>query len=256
MKTNFLTSLACGLLAASSLIAQPDTSPVPAPLTLAPEKPDVATMRVDKAGKPSSVFLDAHESFLKRARERPIGLLFIGDSITAGWNSVGKEVWAKYYQAHNPANFGIGGDRTQHVLWRIENGELDGISPKVVVLLIGVNNGGKPAVFPGIKKIVEEIRVRLPASKILLLGVFPHGNDPLNPPWIPRARVAIVELNKLIAGLDDGRNVRYLDIGSRFLDPTGAISKGIMPDGLHPAAPGYQIWADAMQPLLQEMLGE
>lgn len=212
-------------------------------------------MRRDKSGQPSAVFLAQHAHFLDRGKAGPVDLLFIGDSITMGWAGAGKAIWQERYEPINAANFGIGGDRTQNVLWRIANGELDGLSPKVVVLLIGVNNGGKPTVFPGIKKIVEEIRGKSPASKILLLGVFPHGNDPLSPPWIANARSSILELNRLTAGLDDGRNVRFLDIGGKFFDSAGAISKEIMPDGLHLGAKGYQIWAEAMQPLLDEMLG-
>lgn len=255
MKTSFLfTSLVCGLLGSSCVTAQPDTTPVfdyGAPL---PPRPDVPAVKLDKSGQPSDVFLSQHERFLKRGKAGPIDLLFIGDSITAGWESVGKQVWAEYYAGLNAASFGVGGDRTQNVLWRIEHGELEGISPKVVVLLIGVNNGGKPDAFPGVRKIIDEIRSRLPASRILLLGVFPHGNEPTSPPWIPRARASIVELNKLLGSLDDGEYVRFLDIGGRFLDESGAISKEIMPDGLHPGAKGYQIWAEAMQPLLKEML--
>jgi beta-glucosidase len=191
---------------------------------------------------------------LKRGKSGPIGVLFIGDSITAGWLSAGKDVWKKYYGAYDPANFGVGGDRTQGVLWRIGHGELDGISPKVVVLLIGVNNGGDPAVVRGVKKVVEVIRAKLPGSKILLLGLFPRGNDPANPPWMARSRTFTAQVNKELATLDDGKNIRFLDIGGKFMDAQGFISKEIMPDGLHPGAAGYQIWADAMQPLLDEMM--
>lgn len=220
----------------------------------AKEPPDAPAVKLDKEGKPSEVFLAAHGSFLQRAKQGPVDLLFIGDSITAGWASSGKQAWARHYAGLNAANFGVGGDRTQNVLWRIGHDELAAISPRVVVLLIGVNNGGKPDVFPGISKIVSEIRGRLPASRVLLLGVFPHGNDPADAPWIPRARAAIVELNRLLASLDDGGHVRFLDIGGSFLDASGSISKEIMPDGLHPGPKGYQIWAEAMQPLLDEML--
>ncbi|MEZ0299653.1 MAG: GDSL-type esterase/lipase family protein [Candidatus Methylacidiphilales bacterium] len=180
-------------------------------------------------------------------------MLFIGDSITAGWTA-SKDVWQKYYGAYHPANFGIGGDRTQNVLWRIENGELDGISPKVVVLLIGVNNGGGPEAARGARKVVEAIRAKLPQSRILLLGIFPHGHSPTDPPWNATARASIIETNKDLAALDDGKHIRFLDFGPKFLDANGAISKDILPDGLHPGPAGYQIWADAMQPLLEEML--
>lgn len=258
----FLALLCLPFLSRTFVAAEPSPSvqpAPPAPATLpAPDKgpPDVAKLRmVDESGEPTKQFLERyHEPFLKRGKEGPIGVLFIGDSITAGWLSAGKEVWNKYYGEYSPANFGVGGDRTQGVLWRIEHGELDGISPKVVVLLIGVNNGGDPAVVRGVKKVVEEIRAKLPNSKILLLGIFPRGNDPANPPWNARARTFTAGVNKELATLDDGKNIRFLDIGDKFLDAQGFISKEIMPDGLHLGPAGYQIWADSMQPLLNEML--
>jgi lysophospholipase L1-like esterase len=220
------------------------------------ESPDVPAIRLDKEGQPMKAFLAAHDSFLKRGKSGQIGLLFIGDSITAAWPYWGKAVWKKYYGAYNAADFGFGGDRTQNVLWRIDNGELDGISPAVVVLLIGTNNHSATDVglVPAIKKIVDEIHGKLPNTKVLLLGIFPRGNDPQNPPDNARIRAAIINVNKALAAFDDGKKTRFLDIGSKFLDPSGAISKNIMADGLHPTAAGYQIWADAMQPLLDEML--
>jgi len=126
----------------------------------------------------------------------------------------------------------------------------------VVVLLIGTNNHSATDVglVPAIKKIVDEIHGKLPNTKVLLLGIFPRGNDPQNPPGNARIRAAIINVNKALAAFDDGKKTRFLDIGSKFLDPSGAISKNIMADGLHPTAAGYQIWADAMQPLLDEML--
>lgn len=253
----FLTAALCGLFGAACLVADPIVTPTSEPVLPPPaaESPDVPAVKLDKSGQPSEAFLTLHENFLKRGRENPIDLLFIGDSITAGWAWSGKSVWQERYVPLNAANFGIGGDRTQHVLWRIAHGELDGISPKVVVLLIGVNNGGNPAVARGVIKVVNEIHARLPGSKILLLGIFPHGNDPLNPPWIPKARIFTAGVNKELAALDDGKKTRFLDIGNQFLDADGAISKEIMPDGLHPGLKGYQIWAEAMQPLLDEMLG-
>ena len=149
-------------------------------------------------------------------------------------------------------DFGIGGDRTQHVLWRIENGECDGIKPKVVVLMIGTNNLGRnsaPEIVEGITAIVKEFRSRLPESKILLLGVFPRGEKHDDP-----VRKAIQDINRQIAKLDDGKWIKYLDIGGKFLDAKGDLPKDVMPDFLHPNAKGYQIWADAMDPTLQAML--
>lgn len=191
-----------------------------------------------------------HEAFLKRAKEGPIDLLFLGDSITAGWAGQ-KEVWDRYYGSRQAANFGIGGDRTQHVLWRLENGEAEGIAPKVAVLMIGTNNmsGNTPEeIAKGVEAIVKTLRAKLPNTKVLLLGVFPRApkGDAL------RARVKAV--NDQIARLDDGKTVKYLDIGPRFLEPDGTLTREIMPDLLHLSRKGYRIWADAMEPTLWSML--
>jgi lysophospholipase L1-like esterase len=194
-------------------------------------------------------FKAAHENFLKRGKE-PIGILFLGDSITAGWGKA-KPVWDEHYGKYQPANFGIGGDRTQHVLWRIAHGELDGIHPKVLVLMIGTNNIGYPVeeIIKGDLKIVDEIHQKLPDTKLLLLGIFPRGEAANNP-----ARAKIKTVNAALAKLEDGKKTRYLDIGDKFLDASGTLPKDIMPDFLHPNAAGYKIWADATQPLLDEML--
>jgi beta-glucosidase len=212
-------------------------------------------IRLDKEGKPMQFFLDRHESFLKRGKEGPIDVLFIGDSITQGWTiGKGKEIWNKYYAPLNAANFGIGGDGTQSVLWRIANGELDDISPKVVVLLIGINNSTRPGVADGIKKIAAQIREKLPHSKLLLLGIFPRMER--DGSISSRLREHTAAVNRELATLDDGKHIRFLDLGEKFIDTEGKVPKEYMPDGLHPAAAGYQIWAEEMQPLLDEMLKE
>ena len=196
-------------------------------------------------------WMELHQQFLKRARQGNVDLLFLGDSITQGWND--NEVWKRFYGPRNAANFGIGGDRTQHVLWRIQNGELDGIAPRVVVLMIGTNNGDNATadeIVQGITTIVQELRHRLPTARILLLGVFPRGEKP-NP-----LREKLGAVNAKIAGLDDGSHVKYLDIGKSFLNEDGTISGAIMPDYLHLSRKGYRIWADAMEPTLWSMLDE
>ena len=200
-----------------------------------------------------------HEGFVAQAKQGGIDILFMGDSITDFWRNRGSNVWNQYYAPRHAANFGISGDRTQHVLWRLDNGELDGIKPKVVVLMIGTNNTGKendhktprntvPEVAEGVQAVVNDIRAKLPDSKILLLAIFPRGT-PDNP---QRAQVALV--NTVIARLDDGKMVKYLDIDPKFLEADGTLSKNIMPDLLHPNERGYQIWAAAMEPTLNEML--
>ena len=199
-----------------------------------------------------------HEGFVEIAKKGNVELLFLGDSITDGWRGRGKAVWDQFYAPRQAANFGIGGDRTQHVLWRIEHGELDGIKPKAIVLMIGTNNTGKesdgkprnttPEIIEGVTAIVKTLRTKLPGSKILLLAIFPRGGKDA-----PQ-RAQIAEINSAIAKLDDGRQVKYLDIGTKFLEPDGTLPKGIMPDLLHPNEKGYQIWADAIEPTLTGML--
>ncbi len=197
-----------------------------------------------------------HKSFLDRAAQGDIDLLFLGDSITQGWNN--NEVWKRYYGARKAANFGIGGDRTQHVLWRLDHGEIDGIHPKVAVLMIGTNNIGSNTpeeIAEGVRAIVDRLRSKLPETKILLLSVFPRGAhrerkdievDQLDP------RPA--QVNAIIKKLDDGKMVHYLDITPAFLNDDGLIPRSLMPDFLHLSLPGYRKWADAMEPTLWDLM--
>jgi lysophospholipase L1-like esterase len=200
-----------------------------------------------------------HEGFVAEAKKGGVDLLFMGDSITDGWRGSGSNVWKQFYAPHHAANFGIGGDRTEHVLWRMDNGELDGIKPKVVVLMIGTNNTGKekdgllhntiPQIIEGVTAVVNDILMKLPDSKILLLAIFPRGKvDDFQ-----RGEVAVI--NTALAKLDDGKTVKFLDIGPKFLEADGTLPRSIMPDLLHPNQKGYQIWADAMEPTLKQMMG-
>lgn len=196
---------------------------------------------------------ERHEGFLKQAKAGKCGLLFLGDSITDAWPSRGKDSWAKFAK-YPPLDFGISGDRTEHVIWRITHGELDTIKPKVVVIMIGTNNIGHNAsekpewAAAGVKKIVQIVQEKLPQAKILLLGVFPRDKKESS------HRQAVEAINQIICKLDDGKNVKYMDIGSKFLDSKGEIPKSIMADGLHPTAKGYQIWVDAILPTVDEMM--
>lgn len=202
-------------------------------------------------------WLERHKGFVEEARRGGIDVLFLGDSITDAWRSAGRKVWEEHFAPLKAANFGISGDRTQHVLWRLQNGELEGIRPKVVVLMIGTNNIGQRDPEPpssaveGIKAIVREIHARSASTRVLLLGVFPRGEKPDHP-----HRAQIREINAAVAQLDDGgKTVRFLDIGDRFLQPDGTISKEIMPDFLHLSEKGYRLWAEALRGPLRELLG-
>jgi lysophospholipase L1-like esterase len=244
------------MVAAASLVFGSGSSALPTVQADDAKKAVAATPapKVDKDNKPQAAFIKAHEDYVAVAKKGGVDVLFLGDSITAGWRGNGKDVWAKQYDPLKAANFGIGGDRTQHVLWRITNGELEGIQPKVAVVMIGTNNTGTDSaedIAEGIKTIVQTIREKSPQSKVLLLAVFPRGKEIPNP-----GNTKIQEINKTIAKLDDGKMIRYLDIGPKFLGEDKQIPKDIMPDYLHLSPQGYQIWADAMMPLLTEMLGK
>jgi len=224
--------------------------PADEPLLRYSTKPIINGKPNPDLGKPDPIFQQKFESHLKR-RQQPMDLLFIGDSITEAWSRA-PQVWREHYAPLSAANFGIAGDRTEHVLWRIDHGELDGIHPKVVVLMIGTNNVARHSaqqIASGITKIVQQIHTRLPESKLLLLGVFPRGAKATS---ADRAKLA--EVNKLIAPLADGKQTRYLEIWKEFLADDGSIPEEIMPDALHPSPKGYQIWADTMQPVLDELL--
>jgi len=209
----------------------------------------------------AGVFQSKHAAFLRRGHEAPIDLLFIGDSITEGWARRAPALWQQQYGRYRPANFGIGGDRVEHVLWRLDHGELEHIQPKVIVLLIGTNNSASqtaPQITAGIRQILDLIASRQPQSKVLLLAVFPRG--PRKAPdgrledHVQRMQV-IRTVNAALARFDDSQHVSFLDIGQHFLRD-GQIPPALMPDQLHPSLAGYQIWADAMQPLLTEMLAQ
>ena len=194
-----------------------------------------------------------HENNLRRAKQGDVELLFFGDSITQGWNRA-PETFNKAFGTYKTANFGIGGDKTGNILWRLDHGEVDGLSPKLVVLMIGVNNlwsGGNNAleIAGGIKAVVEQLHKKLPSSKILLLGVLPTGEKADAP-----GRVIISAINAELAAIKADEKLRYLDIGSKFLERDGSISKEVMDDYLHPTAKGYEVFAEQIGPVIAEML--
>ncbi|HSV15226.1 MAG TPA: GDSL-type esterase/lipase family protein [Tepidisphaeraceae bacterium] len=250
------------VLSSSPLLAQVMVTPATAPATTAATTQpnngpaDEPAAKIGRDGKADTRFMELHRSFLWRGKEAPMGVLFLGDSITEGWMTRGASVWRERYWKYVPADFGIGGDRTQHVLWRIDNHELDNIAPKVVVLMIGTNNTANytaEEITAADKRIVQQIHEKLPETKLLLLAIFPRGADPADPKTAG-LREKIRQVNVELAKLDDGDKTRYLDIGPKFLDGEGKITKEMMPDALHPTKKGYVVWADAMQPLLDEMM--
>ncbi|HEX4052728.1 MAG TPA: platelet-activating factor acetylhydrolase IB subunit [Tepidisphaeraceae bacterium] len=247
--------LALGELAFISGVHGDAAAPAPAAQSAAQEPADVAAPKLGPDGQLDAHFKKDHEEFLQRRTQGKIGVLFLGDSITEGWHWWGKEVWPKYYPQMDAANFGIGGDKTEHVLWRIDNGELDGISPKVLVLLIGTNNIGYTAdeILKGDEKIIQEIHDKLPNTKLLILGIFPRGADPTDAK-VAEMRDKIKTVNEGLAKLDDGSKTRFLDIGDKFLGADGTIDPSVMKDALHPTPAGYEIWADNMNPLLDQMM--
>ena len=202
---------------------------------------------------------ERHAGFVEIAQQGDIDCLLMGDSITDWWRraSSGLPVYEENFGSLNCANFGIAADRTQGVLWRMENGELDGYTPKLMMLMIGTNNlryRGQPntpeEIAMGIAVIVTKFRTKFPEAKVLLLGIFPRGAEATDP-----LREPIKQINSLIATLDDGEYVRFMDIGDRFLEADGSISVEVMADALHPTERGYRIWADAVMPTFREMLG-
>lgn len=194
-----------------------------------------------------------HDEFNENAKKGGWEVLFIGDSITHFWETFGKEVFAEYYTSRKTLNLGISGDRTEHVLWRLENGNIDGLNPKLAVLMIGTNNwqdNSAREIADGITAIVQKLNREMPDMKILVLAIFPRADVP------QEFRDKLEETNAMIAKLDDGEVVHFLNINSAFLTDEGELTKEVMPDLLHPQQYGYTLWAEAMEPKLKELLGE
>lgn len=204
--------------------------------------------------KPDPEWWEQHQSLLRKAREGNVEVLLLGDSITEAWDSA-PDVWNAHFAGYTVANFGISGDTTQNLLWRITiGGELAGLSPRLVVLLIGTNNldqrnDSSADTARGVEAIVQTLRTSLPDAKILLLGIFPRGAT-RNAVFRQRIR----DVNQAIARLANRSAIRYLDIGPRLLDPDGNLLADALPDGIHPSVKGYAIWADAMQPELEAFI--
>ena len=199
-------------------------------------------------------WMTRHESFNNRVAEGNVDLVFIGDSITQGWEGGGKGVWATFYGKRNAVNLGIGGDRTQHVIWRLDHNNVMNISPKAAVVMIGTNNSGSNTpeqIAEGVAVIVKQLRTKLPKTRVLLLAVFPRGPDKND-----IRRQVNEKANAIFKKLARRRRVHYLDIGPRFLQDDGTLSREIMPDLLHLSEKGYTIWAESIEPTLKKLMGE
>ncbi|MCU0786432.1 MAG: platelet-activating factor acetylhydrolase IB subunit [Verrucomicrobia bacterium] len=251
---SFLSALIATALVAFAAVlpAQNNSADAPAP-TAAALKVNPAIVPVSRTGGSTN----RQSLVLQRAKDNQgaCDVAFIGDSITQGWENAGKNVWQKYYGSRKCLDFGVGGDRTQHVLWRFEQGQLDGVKPKAVVLMIGTNNSNgndntEGEILEGVQAIVEQLRARLPETKILLVAIFPRGQT------FSAQRGKILQVNQALAKLDDGKNVFFVDFGSQLIEADGSISKTVMPDHLHLSERGYEIWAEAIEPKLKEILGK
>ena len=241
------------------LVAPPGTAPLATnPPAVVEPRANPAIIPVSRAGGSTN----RQTQVLQRAKDNPgpCDIAFIGDSITQGWEGNGKNVWTNYYGTRKCLNFGVGGDRTEHVLWRFENGQLDGIKPKVAVLMIGTNNSNKnrdgteqyseAEILAGVQAIIQQLRVRLPETKVLVCAIFPRGKT------FNAQRGRLLQINQALAKVADGAMIHHIDFGSQLVEADGSLSKDIMPDALHLSEKGYFIWAQAIEPKLKELLGE
>ncbi len=229
-------------------------------LVLLSPGPIVAAAQPLKAETPApqrdSWWMERHDRTVARIRQGQVDLVFIGDSITQGWEEDGRPVWDRYYASRRAVNLGYNSDQTENVLWRLEHGELDGLAPKLAIVMIGTNNATMREDPPeytaaGIKAILTTLRTRLPGTKILLLAIFPRGltnDDPFR-----RVNEAV---NDRLPAFADQRRVFFLNLNRRFLDGDGRLSAEIMSDALHPSALGYRLWAEGMEETIRKLLGE
>jgi lysophospholipase L1-like esterase len=196
------------------------------------------------------------QGFLERTQKGDIDVVFLGDSITQGWGKAGKEIWEKEYAPKKAVNYGIGGDSTRQVLYRLDHGAVDGLKLKLVVLAIGTNNlyadhnsGTDEEIAAGIETIVKSLREKVPTAKILLLGILPRQNDYFSG--------RVLKINKRISKLADEKTVRFLDMDAKFEKTPGKgdVNEELyVPDKLHLSAKGYEVWAETMKPVFEEMV--
>ncbi|MDR3228851.1 MAG: GDSL-type esterase/lipase family protein [Puniceicoccales bacterium] len=254
----FVAAIALATQGAATLSAAPPKAPKTAAAPAAKPKPLSGIPKAESRNNDRS-WAERQKILNQRAKEGGFDVMFIGDSITHYWEWHGKDVWAKRLAPYRPANFGIGGDQTGHVLWRLKNGNLSSkTNPKLIILLIGTNDTGHShanieaqRVASGVKAIITELQSRTRA-KILLFAIFPRDISPEHP-----FRKKNEEINALIAKFADNNRVFYKDINKSFLDANGWGRKGVMRDRefLHPGEWGYNIWADALIPEIKTHLG-
>ena len=217
----------------------------------------------------SNWWMPKHVETLERVKMGDVDLLMVGDSITDHWSDVGAQTWEKYYMHRNALNLGFAGDNTEHVLWRIENGEVEGLDPKLTLLMIGTNNSETSdysidQIADGIVDIIKVLREKLPKSKILLLNMFPRGSGsrvfrvPLpvkirkGEQWEKNDQISVLAASEVV----DNEWVFFLDINNSFLDEKEQLSRDVMPDLLHLSENGYKIWAEAMEPTIKVLMNE
>lgn len=204
----------------------------------------------EAAPKKDSWWTWRHNLNIKAGNGSNSEIIFYGDSLTEGWGKAGKYVFEKEYMPRHALNFGIGGDGTSQIIWRLTNGECEGLRPKLVVLMIGTNNLYRPKtdsnddVVKGVKAVLDTFQSRLPTAKILLLGILPRKGF----------SERIVNINKQISAFDDKARIRFLDMGTFFQTQKGELNTELyVPDMTHLSAKGYEKWAEVMAPLLNEM---
>jgi N-acetylglucosamine-6-sulfatase len=213
---------------------------------------DVNTAIIPATRGDEAWWRDRDRAKTEQARQGDVNLVFIGDSITQGWEGAGKAVWEKFYADRKPLNLGFGGDRTEHVIWRLTQGNLGDLKPRAAVLMIGTNNTGHQMQDPeqvaeGVRRILAILGERAPQTKVLLLGIFPRGRWPMD-----EMRQNNAAINQIIRRFADGDRVRYRDIGDVFLAEDGSLPREVMPDLLHLNESGYERWAEAIEPTLKE----
>ena len=244
-------TLATATILSSTCFGQANSSNTPA------KEINTAVMPVART---NAWWMQRHEQVLKRVAQGNVGMIFVGDSITHYWESRGKTVWNRYYAPRHAVNLGFSGDKTENVLWRLEHGEVAGIHPKLAVVMIGTNNRNSAnEIADGIKAIVEQLRARLPETKILVLAIFPRGSyeDRKDPKILESGRNTLwntdAEASRIVSKMADNKMIYYLDIGDAFLK-NGKVQRKYMPDFLHPNTQGYQVWAQAMEPTIKELM--